>query len=53
MMGTFDIHDPAIDFQKVSKMMFFQNITINWPGKEFLWALINAPQKLHCISLNE
>jgi lipopolysaccharide export system permease protein len=52
-MERFDIYDPATDFQKVPKIVFFQNITINLPAKEFLGTPINAPKKFHWMTLNE
>jgi lipopolysaccharide export system permease protein len=49
----FDIHDPATDFRKVPKIIFFQNITINLPAKEFLGTPIDVPKKFHWMTLNE
>ncbi|MDR2603530.1 MAG: LptF/LptG family permease [Puniceicoccales bacterium] len=52
-MEKFDIHNPSADFQKVPKIIFFQNIAINLPIKEFLGTPTNTPKKFHRMTLNE
>ncbi|MDR1528524.1 MAG: LptF/LptG family permease [Puniceicoccales bacterium] len=49
----FDIHDSATDIQRVPKIIFFQNITINLPAKEFLEAPIHVSKKFHRMTLSE
>jgi lipopolysaccharide export system permease protein len=49
----FDACDPATDLQRVPKIIFFQNITINLPAKEFLGISTNAPKKFHRMMLSE
>ncbi|MDR1233219.1 MAG: LptF/LptG family permease [Puniceicoccales bacterium] len=52
-MEKFDLYDSATDLQRVPKIVFFQNITINLPVKEFLGVPIQAKKKFHRMTLGE
>ncbi|MDR0742215.1 MAG: LptF/LptG family permease [Puniceicoccales bacterium] len=49
----FDLYDSTTDMQKVPKIIFFQNITINLPVKQFLGIPTNAQKKFHRMTLSE
>jgi lipopolysaccharide export system permease protein len=49
----FDASDLEADFQKAPKVIFFQNITIDLPAKEFLGTPIHISKKFHRMTLNE
>jgi lipopolysaccharide export system permease protein len=52
-MEKFDFYDSATDLQRVPKIIFFQNITINLPTKQFMGTPTNAPKKFHRMTLDE